>query len=116
MLKFFTTLLLVSLMLPTFASETVKGARKDLDKFKQEMSVELQDIENKLKKLSEDSQKKGSAAYKQTIQDLNKSREKLRSDLYDLEADAKGEWKEAKSELSKSIDKLNSRIQEALKD
>lgn len=116
MLKFVTTLLLISLMLPTFASETVKGARKDLDKFKQEMSVELQNIENKLKKLSEDSQKKGSAAYKKSVQDLIKSREKLRSDLYDLQADAKGEWKEAKSELSKSLNKLNSKIQEALKD
>ena len=115
-MKIFTVALLAFLIQPGFASETVKGAKKDLDTFKQEMSVELQSIEKNLKVMSEKAEKKGGSTYKEALKDLTEKRDALRSDLYDLEADTKGEWKEAKTKLSSSLNSLNERIQKALKD
>lgn len=101
---------------PNFASETIKGAKKDLDAFKQEMSVELAAIEKNLKVMTEKAEKKSDVAYKDAVTDLTEKRDSLRSDLYDLDADTKGEWKKAKSSLSSSLNSLNERIQKALKD
>ena len=115
-MKLFTVVLLACLTQPGFSSETMKGAKKDLDTFKQDMSVELKEIEKNLKVMSEKAEKKGGSAYKEALKDLTEKRDALRSDLYDLEADAKGEWKEAKTKLSSSLSGLNERIQKALKD
>ncbi len=47
-MKLVTIALLAFLVQPGFASETVKGAKKDLEVFKQDMAVELKEVEKKL--------------------------------------------------------------------
>jgi hypothetical protein len=116
MIKLLTIMSLALFIQPCFPSETVAGAKKDLDKFKQDMSVELKNIENNLKVISEKAQKKGDATYKEAVKELTARRDKLRSDLYDLQADAKGEWTNVKGKLASSINELNQKIQKVLKD
>lgn len=116
MIKLFSVLFFVVLLQSSFASETVKGAKKDLEVFKQEMSAKLQVIENDLKVMSEKAEKKSDTLYNDAVKDLKVKRDKLRSDLNELQADTKGEWKEAKAKISSSLNSLNERVQKALKD
>ena len=107
---------MVFLIQTTFASETIKGAKKDLDQFKHEMSVELEKMEKNLKVMSEKAEKKSDTVYKDTLKEMTIKRDKLRVELNTLEADAKGKWKDAKTNISSSLNSLNERIQKALKD
>lgn len=117
MMKLVTLAMLAFLIQPSFAeSETVKGAKKDLEKFKQEMSVELQAVEKKLEVLSEKANKKSDQVYKDTVQDLTEKRDKLRVELAGLEADSQGKWKAAKTKMASAMNSLNEKIQKALKD
>ena len=115
MLKIVTITFLILLILPVSAMESVKGAKKDLETFKQEMSLEFHKIENDLKLMTEKAEKKTDAAYRNSVKELSDARDKLRSDLDHLEADAKGEWKEAKNTISTSMEKLHAKIQQGLK-
>lgn len=115
-MKFLTLVLLAIMMNPVIASETVKGAEKDLDSFKQEMSVRLEKIENNLKEMSAKAEKSGNSVYKDAVKDLTQKRDKLRSELYDLKKDSQGGWEAAKSKISSSLNSLNEKIQKALKD
>jgi hypothetical protein len=115
MFKLATITLMIFLILPASAMESVKGAKKDLEKFKQEMSLEFRQIENDLKLMTEKAEKKTDAAYRNSVKELTDARNKLRSDLDNLEADAKGEWKEAKNSISTSMEKLHTKIQQGLK-
>jgi hypothetical protein len=115
MLKLATITLMIFLILPAIAMEGVIGATKDLEKFKQEMSLEFHKIENDLKLMTEKAEKKTDASYKKSVKELIDARDKLRSDLDHLEADAKGEWKEAKYSISTSMEKLHTKIQQGLK-
>lgn len=116
MMKLVLIILCVTSIQISFASETLKGAKKDLDTFKQEMSVELQEVEKNLKALSEKAEKKSDSTYEETLKELRAKRDKLRSEISSLEADTKGEWKNIKSKMSSSLNSLNERIQKALKD
>ena len=115
MLKLATITFLIFLILPVSAMESVKGAKKDLEKFKQEMSLEFRQIENDLKLMTEKAEKKTDAAYKKSVQELSDARDKLRSDLDHLEADTKGKWKETKNSISTSMQNLHTKIQQGLK-
>lgn len=117
MMKLITVALLSFLIQPSFAeSETVKGAKKDLEKFKQGMSVELQAVEKKLEILSEKAEKKSDQVYKDTVKELTEKHDKLRAELATLETDSKGKWKEAKTKMASAMNSLNEKIQKALKD
>jgi hypothetical protein len=115
-MRLVTVALLAFLIHPSFASETVNGAKKDLEKFKQEMSVEFQAIEKKLSVLSDKAEKKSDQVYRDSVKGLSEKRDKLQADLKILEADSKGKWKEAKSLMASSLNSLNERIQKALND
>jgi len=115
MFKLATITLMIFLILPASAMESVKGAKKDLEKFKQEMSLEFRKIENDLKMMTAKAEKKTDAAYRNSVKELTDARDKLRSDLDHLEADAKGEWKEAKNTISTSMENLHTKIQQGLK-
>ena len=117
MMKLVTVALLAFLVQPSFAeSETVKGAKKDLEKFKQEMSVELQAVEKKLDVLKEKAAAKTDTAYKTTVKDLTEKRDVLRVELSKLETDSQGKWKVAKTKMASAMNSLNEKIQHALKD
>jgi hypothetical protein len=117
MMKLLTAAMLAFLIQPSFAdSETVKGAKKDLEKFKQEMSVELQAVEKKLVFLSDKATAKTDTAYKATVKDLTEKRDELRVELGKLEADSQGKWKVAKTKMASAMNSLNEKIQKALKD
>ena len=115
MLKLVTITFLIFLILPVSAMESVKGAKKDLETFKQEMSLEFHKIENDLKLMTEKAEKKTDAAYKKSVKELADARDKLRSDLDHLEADSKGQWKETKNSISASMQNLHTKIQQGLK-
>ncbi len=115
MFKLATITLMIFLILPVSAMESVKGAKKDLEKFKQEMTLEFHQVENELKLMSEKAEKKSDAAYRASVKELTEARDKLRSDLDHLEADTKGKWKEAKNSISTSMAKLHAKIQQGLK-
>lgn len=116
MTKLFAITIFSLLIHSGYASETMKGAKKDLDVFKQEMSLELKNIETNLKSMSEKAKSNSSASYKEAVKEITQKRDQLRSDLYDLQADTKGEWKQSKGKISTALNGLNERIQKALKD
>jgi cell division protein FtsB len=117
MMKLLTVAMLAFLIQPSFAdSETIKGAKKDLEKFKQEMSVELQAVEKKLEVLSDKATSKTDTAYKATVKDLSEKRDVLRAEISKLEADSHGKWKVAKTKMAAAMNSLNEKIQKALKD
>lgn len=97
------------------ASETIKGAQKDMDAFKKDMSDKLDQVEKELKELREKTKSKGSMVQQNVIQDLEKSRDQLRSELNNIEGKSKDKWKQMKKSLSETFDSLHSKVQEALK-
>lgn len=99
-----------------FASETVDGAKKDLESFKQEMSARLDKIEKDLDQLKEKTKTKSNTASEKSMKDLETARDQVQAKLNKLKDDGKDSWKKFKVDLSKSVDDLNHRLQEALKD
>lgn len=98
------------------ASETVKGAKKDLDAFKKEMTVKLEATEKKLAELKIKAKAKGDAAQEKTVAELEQTKEKLQAELSDLKDDTKSSWTKFKAGLADSVDRLNAKIQKSLKE
>ncbi len=97
-----------------FASETVKGAKKDLSQFKTEMNTKLEKIEDELKELRANANEKGSDAKKKTVSELEQMRDNLRAKVNDLSEDSGDAWQKFKKGLADSADELNAKIQNAL--
>lgn len=97
-----------------FSSETVEGAKKDYESFKQEMNVKLEKTQNRIEELKAKAKEKGSTAQDKTIQEYEETRAKLKAKIEEMEADTSKGWKKFKKGLSSSIDKLNSKIQKSL--
>ncbi len=98
----------------TFALETVEGAKKDIETFKNEMSVKLEKADEELKQLRDQATSKHKSAFEKAIAEYEESRGKLLKELNALKADSKEEWKTAKSRISKALDELNKKIQKTL--
>lgn len=98
------------------ASETVKGAQKDYDSFKKEMSVKLDETEKQLVELKIKAKEKGTDVKNKTVTELEESRDKLKAQLNELEKNGKEGWASFKKNFADSLDRLNSKIQKALKD
>lgn len=117
--KFKHLLLVASLFFGSFAlaeSETVKGAQKDFETFKQEMAVKLQEAQLKLDELQAKAKVKGSTVKEETVTELRIKRDKLKVEYDELKFESKSRFQRMKTSLSNSIDSLNDRIQKALKD
>ena len=109
--------LLTAFSLNSFAaSETVKGAQKDYDTFKKEMSVKLEDTEKQLAELKSKAKEKGTDVKNKTVAELEESRDKLKNQLNELEKNGKEGWASFKKNFADSLDRLNLKIQKALKD
>lgn len=98
------------------ASETVKGAEKDYEAFKQELSVKMETLDKEIAILKEKVKNKSSALKEETLQELENSRAELNTKIQKLESSSKSQWKQAKKSLSDSFASLNAKIQKALKD
>lgn len=98
------------------ASETVEGAKKDYDNFKIEMSAKLDQVESKLNLLKENAKEKASQSQAESIQELEITKAKLKSELSDMKQTGNSSWKKFKANFAASVDKLNSKIQTKLKD
>lgn len=97
-------------------SETVKGAKKDFESFKQEMGVKLEESQKKLDQLQEKAKEKGSHVKNETIEELRSNRDKLKVEYDNLKFEGQTRFQKMKASLSSSIDSLNGKIQKALKD
>ena len=98
------------------ASETAKGVQKDFEKFKMEMSVKLDSVERQLVELRAKASSKGGATQEAVIGDLEKAQAQLKKDLGKLQDTGKNDWQKLKSDFAESLDRLNSKIQKAVKD
>ncbi|MBX3022421.1 MAG: hypothetical protein KF799_12175 [Bdellovibrionales bacterium] len=98
------------------ASETVKGAKKDIETFKQEMNTKIDEADKEIAALKEAAKQKTDAAKEQTIKDLEATREKLRADLKALKEESGSKWAQMKKSFADSVDRLNSKVQKALKE
>lgn len=97
------------------ALETTKGLKKDYTKFKQEMTVQMQNLETKIEILKEKTKTKADAAQIKALAELEESRDKVRTELAELETETKTDWKKMKKKIAASVDRLNRKAQEMLK-
>ena len=93
-------------------SETVKGVKKDFTAFRQEMDEKLDAAEKKLKELKEKSGQNSDAM----IAELESSTAKLKKEVSELKDDGQDGWRSFKKSLSASLDRLNTKIQKALRE
>jgi len=98
------------------ASETVKGAKKDIESFKKEMAAKLEESEKRLKELRSKAAKKGDQVQDQTVQELEATQSRLKGELDTAKVEAKSNWAKFKSTMASSIEDLNAKIQKKLKD
>lgn len=97
------------------ASETIKGAKKDYQKFQQEMTSRLDNIEKEIQLLKEKAKDKKEATQEKTIHELEEAKTELKAELQSLKADSESTWQKAKKSFAESVDNLNTKLQKALK-
>ena len=119
MIRFLVAIMLfafsMTAVLPIQASETIKGAQKDMESFKKEMAVKLDEVEKKLESLRDQAKDKGTAAKEKTIEGLEKSKDQLETELNALKEDTQSGWDRTKQNFAKALDNLNAKIQKAAK-
>ena len=98
------------------ASETMKGAQKDYETFKQEMSAKLESLDKEIDVIKEKAKQKGTSIKNETLQELEASRAEVKAQMDKMESQSKSKWKSMKKGLSESFDSLHAKIQKALKD
>lgn len=108
--------LVLTLAVVTFASETTKGMKKDYESFKVEMSRQLDTVEKKIADLKVKAKQKGSTAQEETAESLEKTRAKLKEQLAEAKETSQDGWSKFKSGFADSVDKLNTKLQKAVKD
>ena len=97
-------------------SETVKGAKKDLDTFKSEMTTKLNEVDRQLDELRAKAKANGKAAQEQTTRELEEKRARLKAQLDSLSDEGKSNWKKMKKSVSESVDALHDKVKKALED
>lgn len=108
--------LVLALTLSSFASETTKGMKKDYESFKTEMTVQLDSVEKQIAELHAKAKQKGSSAQEETAASLEKTRAKLKAELASMKDNGKDSWSSFKKSFADSVNKLNTKIQTAVKD
>lgn len=115
-LSIFTIFFTMTQLNFAYSSETIKGAKKDIQAFKEEMTVKLNSVEQELADLHNKTKKKGAEIQENTFKDLEATRDKLRKELNNIEDSSKDNWKNFKKDFANSIDSLHAKLQKALKD
>ncbi len=98
------------------ASETVKGAKKDFQDAKSELALKLENVESQIKDLTVKIKSTGNEAQQKTLHELTVTKDKLRADINELQQDSKQRWKKFTKTMAESLDKLNDKVQSALKE
>ena len=99
-----------------WTSETAKGAKKDYEKFKTEMSNKLDAADVKLAELRSKAKASGNSTKEKLALELEESKEKLRQQQEEIKYESSNSWKKMKKSMSDAAETLNSKIQSALKD
>jgi gas vesicle protein len=99
---------------PTFASETVKGAEKDYQSFKEDMTHKLNDLEAQINEIKEKTKSHSSDVSEKTTHELESARDKIKAQLKDLKSDTDGSWKKLKKGIADSMNSLNEKVQKTL--
>lgn len=94
--------------------ETIKGAQKDFESFKKEMSLKLEDVESQITQLQENAKIKGDEVHQKYAKELADKRLKLKSEIDSLNNETKTNWTKMKKNLSESIDNLHAKAKKAL--
>lgn len=98
-----------------YASETVEGAKKDLQEFKKEMSTRMDAIEKQLDDLKSKANENGKAVKEKTVKNLEETKDKLHGQLEEMKYDGEKNYKDLKSKFAKALDSFNAKVQKALK-
>lgn len=112
----FTLISCLLIAVSTSASETTKGMKKDYETFKKEISVKLDSTEKQIEQLKKDAKIKGNQTQEKLVQELEETKNSLRKQQEELKYESESGWKKLKKSLSEAADKLNQKVQEALKD
>jgi len=97
-------------------SETIKGAKKDIDKFKKEMTVKLESLEKQIQQLRAKAEAKGDEAKTKAADEYAATQKDVKAKV-DQATDETGDgWQKMKKGLAESIDSLNKKVQKALKE
>ena len=117
-MRFQIVSILMSLIfiVPAIALETVQGAKKDLATVKQEMAVQLENLEKKIAELKADTAQKSSATKEKTLQELTEASDRLRKEYNELKDSSGEKWQRFKKRFANTLDRLNNKAQSALKD
>jgi hypothetical protein len=97
-------------------SETVKGAQKDFETFKQEMSAKLDDVDRQLAEMRAKAKAKGGDVQDKSIKELEVARVQAKAQMDAINDDTKSNWKSMKKKLAASIDSLHAKAKKALAD
>jgi len=108
--------LTIGFMSSSYSSEAVKGAQKDYEAFKQELSVKMESLDKEIESLKEKAKEKSTTIKNETLHELEASRADLKERINKMETESKSKWKSMKKGLSESFDSLHAKIQKALKD
>lgn len=111
-MKHFGIALIITLCgsLVSHASETVEGAKKDYQAFKQEMNFKLAELDKKIEKVKSESKENK----EEVVKDLETSRDRLRREIADAQKVTASKWSDFKKSFAQSVDNLNTRVQKAL--
>lgn len=100
----------------TWASEAIKGAQKDYESFKKEMSNKVDSLGEEIEELKVKTKNKGHNLKQKTINEIESQRDELKESIDKIEDQSKTNWKKLKIKISKSMNSLNVKIQKALAD
>ncbi len=98
------------------ASETVEGAKKDLESFKHEMRSQLSKIEGDIKTIKNKAAVKKDETHAQTTAELENMRDKFKAKLKELDESSASTWHKLKKGIADSADELNAKVQKAFND
>ena len=98
----------------TTESATLAGFKKDMADFKHEMSMKLDSAESEITALKEKAKAKGSKVKQTTINDLESTKARIKTDLNSLDKSSESAWKSMKTKIANTMDSLNTKTQKAL--
>lgn len=109
-MKYLITLLMLISVQALADSETLKGARKDVQSFQKEMQVRLERLDQKIERLK----KEGGTQKTRAIQELESARDEVSKRVDEAAEASRGRWAKWKRQVSESVDDLNRRVQKVL--
>jgi len=108
--------LVVSFALTGVASEALKGAKKDFQTVKTELTKKLEAAEKSLSDLKSQAADGKNEVKTKAVKEFEETRDRLRQEISELKEDSANNWQKIKKSLAESADTLNAKIQKTLKE